>query len=197
VENILLYDIEPHPDYPTLLLPVEAIGFLAAQHLLFRGHESIGVIKPADPVQSRAYQIRLAGMRRAMQTCPEAKLLELPWPKDDVRPTLLGSEQFIEIHGINHGSITALYTYSDEYAFPLLAKLTDAGTKIPQQIALVGSDDLPFAALIRPALTTVSFDQDSLGKRAVSMINALITGEPLGPDQMRPMGPRLVLRETT
>jgi len=197
VDRILLYDIESHLGFPTLVLPVEAIGFLAAQHLLFRGHQRISVLKPSDPIQTRAYELRLEGMRRALATCSDAQLIELPWPADDLRPTSEGARRFIEQHRIGRGEASCLYTFSDEYAFPLIAKLLDAGIRIPEHIALLGSDDIPFASLIRPALTTIAFDKDSLGRRAVSMINALITGESLGLEDQRPLGPQLVLRETT
>jgi len=197
VDRILLYDIEAHPGFPTLVLPVEAIGFLAAQHLLFRGHQRLGVLKPSDPVQGRAYELRLEGMRRALATCSDAHLVELPWPAEELRPTAEGAKAFVDEHRIGKSEVSCLYTFSDEYAFPLMARLLDLGVRIPGQIALLGSDDISFAALIRPALTTIAFDRDSLGRRAASMINALITGVELGPEDQRPLGPQLVLRETT
>ena len=197
VNRILLFDVEAHPGFPTLVLPVEAIGFLAAQHLLFRGHQHIGVLKPSDPVQSRAYELRLGGMRRALVTCPDARLVELPWPTQEPRPTADGAKAFIDQHRIGKSEVTCLYAFSDEYAFPLVARLLDTGVRIPDQIALLGSDDIPFASLIRPALTTIAFDRDTLGRRAAAMINALITGEPSGPEDERPLGPQLILRQTT
>jgi DNA-binding LacI/PurR family transcriptional regulator len=197
VENILLYDVEPHPDFPTLVLPIEEIGYLAAQHLLQVGHRRLGIIKPPPPAPARVYALRVAGMRRALSAFPDASLVELPWPADDLRPTLEGGTRFLDEFGLGDGTITGLYAYSDEYAVPLIANLTDRSIQIPRDLALVGTDDIPFAAMVQPTLTTIQFDQDSLGKRAVAMINALIDGQDLEQPKVGSLVPRLFRRQTT
>lgn len=197
VDRILLLDIEDHADFLTLTLPVEALGFLAIQHLLFRGHHEIGILRPADPVQSRAYALRRAGALRALSQVTGAHLHEFPWPAENLRPTAPFAAQFLEDSRLLRSGVTALYTYSDEYAFPLVAELNDRGVRIPQDLALIGTDDVPFGALIRPSLTTIRFDQETLGHRAVAMINSMILGQPIDEVHARPLTPQVVLRSST
>jgi DNA-binding LacI/PurR family transcriptional regulator len=197
VEKILVFDIEDHTGSPTLALPTEAIGFLAIQHLLFRGHHDIGILKPSDPIQERAYALRMAGARKALAQVSGCRLHEFPWPAENLRPTPPFAGVFLKETGLLSSGITALYTYSDEFALPLLAELLDQGVSVPRDLALVGTDDLPLATLTRPALTTIRFDQDTLGHRAVALINALITDEAPPLEHQRPLTPQLVLRQTT
>ena len=115
IEKILVLDIEDHPPFPTLALPVESLGYLATQHLLDRGHREIGILKPADPVQARAYNLRLAGAQRALSEVTGAHLWEFSWPAEDLRPTEPFAARFLDQCGLLTSPVTALYTFSDEY----------------------------------------------------------------------------------
>lgn len=197
IRHIVLYDIEDHVGFPTLVLPLWELGNLAIQHLLFRGHRRIGMIKPADPVQERAYRVRWAGAVAASRAVQDVELVELPWPGTEVRPTPEGARLFFDQNDLRAMGITAIYTYTDEYALPILAELHDRGVSVPQQVAVLGNDDLPSGALVRPSLTSIRLDQDTLGQRAVAMINASILGSELDMVHRNPLVPRIVLRQTT
>jgi DNA-binding LacI/PurR family transcriptional regulator len=155
VRHIVLWDLEDHADYPTLVLPVGALGALAVNHLAAQGHRNIGFLRPADPVQGKAYAQRLAGAQRATEALAGVGLIELPWP-DESRPTFGSAGVFLDRSELSSRGITALYCYSDEYALPLLAALHDRGVIVPRDLAVMGTDDLEFGALVRPALTTIS-----------------------------------------
>jgi DNA-binding LacI/PurR family transcriptional regulator len=197
IENILIYDAEPHSEFPTLVVPMEAIGYLAAQHLLQQGHRRLGIIKPPPPAPPRVYELRVAGMRHAMADFPFAELSELPWPTGSPRPDMELLDQFITGAGLEDGRVTGLYTYADEFALPLIPALLNRHVSIPGQIALIGTDDVPFASIVRPALTTIGFDQDSLGNRALEMINSLIRGCGAASESLAPLTPKLVRRQST
>lgn len=196
VDKVLLLDLEPHPDIPTLDLPVEQVGYLAAQYLIELGHRRIAVVEPADPIQARGFRLRMRGMRKAAAFCPEAELVSMRWPSSDVRPTYEGAAQWIQSNlKSSKERVDAVYTFSDDYAFPLLAAFIDAGFKIPEDISVLGTDDHSHAQLFRPALSTVSFDNVHAGERAVQMINQLILGSDFQP--LSAEGPKLVIRGTT
>lgn len=196
VDKVLLLDLEPHPVIPTLDLPVEEVGYLAAQHLIELGHRRIAVVEPADPIQARGFKLRMRGMHKAADPCSGAKLLPMRWPSSDVRPTYSGAAQWIQNNlKSSIDGVDAVYTFSDDYAFPMLAALIDAGFKIPDDISVLGTDDHSHAQLFRPALSTVSFDNVHIGERAVQMINQLLLGSGVQPSLNE--GPRLVIRSTT
>lgn len=196
VRHIVLWDLEDHADYPTLVLPVGSLGVLAVNHLVARGHRHIGILRPSDPVQGKAYALRLAGAQRAAEVGLGVRLTELPWP-DEARPTFGSAGVFLDRSELHERGISALYCYSDEYALPLLAALHDRGVTVPRDLAVMGTDDLEFGALMRPALTTISLDGANLGRRAVDLINAQLIGLPLSEDLLRPLVPQLVQRATT
>jgi len=178
IERILVLDVERHADLDTLYMPLEPVGFLVASHFLESGHRHLGILRPADPIQRRGFELRLKGMKRAMESYPEARLSILDWSSENNRPTLDYAAEFVNrtLSGKNRPS--ALYAYSDDYAYPVQAVLLDRGIRIPGDLSLAGTDDLPYSALVRPALTTVRIDSTDLGEQAVALINALISGAP-------------------
>jgi len=92
---------------------------------------------------------------------------------------------------------TGIYAFSDEYAVVLLGALTRLGIQVPQEVALVGTDNLPIGEFVWPSLTSMCFDALDMGKRAVDMLHALHQGLPLPEELTRPLVPQLIQREST
>ncbi len=97
---------------------------------------------------------------------------------------------FREITGFEAGSTllglsprpTAVFTANDSMAIGLLAALQRAGCRVPDDIAVVGFDDVAIAGYLNPALTTVHVDACGLGRQAVDMmLGALDAGAQLAP----------------
>jgi LacI family transcriptional regulator len=74
---------------------------------------------------------------------------------------------------------TALLAGNDTIALGAMAAITDAGLSVPDDIAIVGFDDLPFAAQLRPALTTVRNPGVEQGRQAAQLLIRLLKGEPI------------------
>jgi LacI family transcriptional regulator len=90
---------------------------------------------------------------------------------------------------------TAVFAVDDESAAGAMQAIHDAGLRVPEDISVVGMDDLPLAAALRPALTTVRIDTEELGRRGAAMLLQIIAGAP--PDPPRVVLPtRLVVRES-
>jgi len=176
IERILVLDVEQHQDIPTLFIPAERIGFVAAEHLLALGHRQLGIIYPSDPIQQRPFELRYKGFKKAAAGYQNVEIKVFNWPKENLRPTLRYAEDFATSLLANKGSLSALYTYSDDYALPLMAVLQNRGLRIPEDISLVGTDNLPYGAMVRPGLSTIELDKFPLGERAVAMMNSLLTG---------------------
>jgi LacI family transcriptional regulator len=197
IECILVLDVEKHKDLVTLYLPVEEIGRIAAAHLLDRGHRRLAIIRPRDPVQNRSFQLRHRGMMAAINATGNATLTILDFPKKNIVPTLTDARIFTtELLSLPERP-TALYAYSDNYALHLMRALQEANVRIPQDIAILGTDDLSYGELCTPSLSTIRFDESTLGERAVALINSLITGT--APEQhfLRDLCPCLIKREST
>jgi DNA-binding LacI/PurR family transcriptional regulator len=80
-------------------------------------------------------------------------------------------------------------------ALGVLHGLSVRGVRVPEDVSIVGFDDLPEARHFRPALTTVRQDFETLGKRTVEAIISAIEGG--RPDVRTVIDPELIVREST
>ena len=69
--------------------------------------------------------------------------------------------------------------YNDEVAFAVLAACSDLAIQVPHSIAVIGCDDIPFAQLSIPSLTTISFDNRGWLASLTENILAVSRGEPI------------------
>ena len=91
---------------------------------------------------------------------------------------------------------TAVLTANDLTAIGAISEFESAGIKIPSDISIVGFDDIAFAALTRPKLTTVHVPLNELGRRAVEvLLNSLDDLQKVGIEIRMPT--KLVIRDST
>ncbi|WP_034090885.1 LacI family DNA-binding transcriptional regulator [Streptacidiphilus albus] len=141
------------PGVHALVLDQREMGVTAGAHLLARGHRAIGVIMPTDETLRLFSEPRLAGVRAAVGA-------EAGGAADGVRVEPLDLDYTEESAAALAArwrslGLTALFCYNDEYAALVLAAFQDAGIAVPGEAALVGSDDLMLARVLRPRLTSV------------------------------------------
>lgn len=89
---------------------------------------------------------------------------------------------------------TAVFTANDAMAIGALSSLRESGVRVPEDIALVGFDDVPIARYLAPPLTTVSVPIAELGRSGFELLHALTRGEP--PPPTRKLKTALVVRES-
>ncbi|GAA2752439.1 LacI family DNA-binding transcriptional regulator [Amnibacterium kyonggiense] len=160
---------------------------LATRHLLDLGHRRIAHL--AGPVGWGEAEQRQRGYERAMlERGLEPRVLSSDWTPDGgmaVGRRLLSDER-----------PTAVFAANDEMAVGLLAAAHDLGLAVPDDLSVVGFDDVPFARYLRPALTTVRQDFGDLGRRAIALLIDEIEG--MVPDAPPPAVPSsLVVRDST
>jgi LacI family transcriptional regulator len=85
--------------------------------------------------------------------------------------------------------------YDDKTALLLMDELRAAGVGVPHEVGIVGFDDIPFARISNPRLTTVSQRADDLGRGSVGLLLTAVERGKLPPTQLMPV--TLVVRETT
>ena len=90
--------------------------------------------------------------------------------------------------------ITAVFLANDQMALGLLAALHEEGLEIPDDVSVVGFDDLPEAPYFTPPLTTVRQDFAELGRRGVQLVLARLAGDDLHPE---PVPAPLLIRAST
>ena len=142
----------------------------ALQHLRRLGHRRIGYA--GGPAVSRSDQARRAVIQRL---CAEA---ELEWIEIGAfPPTADGGRAAAE--ALLQTATTAVLVYNDLMALALMERLRGYGVDVPGQISVVGWDDIPFSAMVTPALATIRVPRYDMGVRAIDMLHGdQSAGEP-------------------
>lgn len=94
---------------------------------------------------------------------------------------------------IDNGA-TAIICASDLIASGAISEVTKRGLRVPEDISIIGFDDLPFCANLTPPLTTIRQDRQNLGRSAMILLDSLINNIPISKFLLRP---ELVKREST
>lgn len=165
-------------------------GQTATQHLIKAGHRRIAVISDPDLLACRA---RLAGFQSAMRAAglpvePDL-VIDAPLTREDGYAAALGLLARAD-------RPTAIFASSDLQALGVYRAAREAGLRIPEDLSVVGCDDLPVAALVEPPLTTVHRPLAEMATAAAEMALALGRGEE--PAQIGvEMATTLAVREST
>ncbi len=92
---------------------------------------------------------------------------------------------------------TAVFAANDLIAMGALVALREAGLVVPEDMAVMGFDDIPAAKLMRPALTTITLFQDRLGRRAAEMLLERLEGTAPEGGRCEELPYELIIREST
>ena len=174
----------------TVLLDDELGGRIATQHLLRTGHQDVGFL--AGPPTSQSSRRRASGYRTALAAA------DLPYNAAWVRPCspmVDGARETARELLITQPELTALFCYNDLVAVGALQACADLGRRVPDDVAVVGFDDIPLAALVTPALTTCRVPRYELGVHAMRLLLDHINGCP-GECTDIVLGPELVVRDS-
>ncbi|MCK4309437.1 MAG: substrate-binding domain-containing protein, partial [Candidatus Atribacteria bacterium] len=140
-------------------------GFLATEYLIKKGHKRIVLINGF--LHKSPAKGRLEGYEKALKK---------------YRISLDGSLMSVGDINIEDGyertkqmlekdlNFTAIFTYNDMMAFGAMQAIKEKGLRIPEDIGLVGYDDIPFSSLISPALTTIRLKKQELGVESVKLL---------------------------
>jgi LacI family transcriptional regulator len=144
----------------------------ATAHLLSLGHKNIAFITNAHPSYSSAQQ-RLSGYQDALMAA-DIQLNEDLIEYGDFSPES-GFTAMGEI--LKKGEpFTAVFVASDNVALGVKSALIQAGLSIPEDISMVGFDDLPWAAYTSPPLTTVHLPAREMAAKASQLLLEIIKG---------------------
>jgi len=182
------------PDAGIPFIDVDNVGgaALATQHLIRLGHQRIGLITNA-PLAYTASADRLTGYRQALEAAgiafDEALVRygdRTPHSGDDAMRDLLERRD----------RPTAVFIASDTVALGALQAVRRNGISVPQDLAVVGFDDIPLAEYVVPPLTTVRLPAYGLGWGAADMLIRMLEGSEPIQHQSVLLETELVIRES-
>lgn len=163
-------------------------GYLAAKHLLELGHRKIACITGSAYLQGSVS--RLEGFRRAMRE-EGAPVDETLIVEGDY--TQQGGEQGVDkLRGRDY---TALFAFNDMMAYGAYKALRAEGLHVPDDVSVVGYDDIFFSEILETPLTTVRQPNDEIGAAAGELLIDIITNKIKS--KIIEFEPKLIVRKST
>jgi DNA-binding LacI/PurR family transcriptional regulator len=189
----VLLDHQRRGSHTDAVIPDNRLGAsLAVAHLVGLGHRRLAVIcgRESDP----ATQERLAGVRDALA---EAGIAESAVAFESGAFTRESGAAAMERLLRRHARPTAVFCLNDEMAVGAMRTVQSAGRLcIPQDISIMGFDDIPWCTAVHPHLTTVQVDKLLMGRLAVQRLFDRLS-QPNHTPTTTVVDPVLIVRETT
>ncbi|MEV4313624.1 LacI family DNA-binding transcriptional regulator [Actinocrispum sp. NPDC049592] len=152
-------------DVPSVVMDSAGGMRQAIQHLAALGHKRCAFV--GGPRDAWADTARRAGLHPAAEEHGVQVVEFGPFP-----PRFEGGLQGADL--ALAAGVTAIIAFNDLVAFGILARLNARGVPVPDEVSLVGFDDLAFAAISAPPLTTVAMPTEAAGRAAVNVLLALL-----------------------
>jgi LacI family transcriptional regulator len=168
---------------PVVTIDYEHAGFLAGQHLAERGHRRVTMLSEHGK--------RVAGCRRALNGA-DIDIIEV----GDSTERSVGYDAAMAALR-QQPRPTALFATTDVLALGAMDAAARLGLRVPEDLSVVGLDDISESRSHHPALTTVAFPKREMAREAIKLLlRAVEDGEPL-PDGITLLRTRLIERESS
>lgn len=151
--------------YSSVALDDETVGYQATRHLLQLQHPAIAMV--TGPLREDAAQDRCQGYERALK---EAGIAPVPaWVIEGDWSPQSGYDALMELAATGRLP-SAIFSQNDLMAAGILRAARDLGLHIPDNLSVVGVDDIPLAEFLMPPLTTFRQDFQQIGREAARLL---------------------------
>jgi DNA-binding LacI/PurR family transcriptional regulator len=171
VAVVLLNRAAPRGLFSTIRCDNEAGGALAANYLLNLGHRRIAQI--TGPRHHGNMTDRVKGFTRRLRAAPAPVDPIVLYGKNNLSGGYDLTRQLLQ----EHPEITAIFASSDTMAFGAVRALHEAGRRIPDDVSVMGFDDIDLSSLVHPPLTTIRQPKYELGVAAVETLLRHVAGK--------------------
>lgn len=162
----VLYDRYYPGDDAKVYVDNEQSAYEITKYLIDNGHKEIGII--TGPMNLNSSQGRYNGIKKALSEA------NLPFDEDlvyngnyDIETGHRGAEKFL-------GKVTAIFAFNDLQAYGVMEKSREKNIKIPNDLSLVGFDDIFYSSILETKLTTVKQPLQEMSKIACDLLVRLI-----------------------
>jgi DNA-binding LacI/PurR family transcriptional regulator len=163
---------------------------LAVEHLIGWGHRRIGYVGVSNRPKSNRHRLR--GYREALAPAGIDFDPALAFVSSEIDDHARQGEAALQ--PLRDAGATAIFAYNDMTAIGLLAACHKFGLTVPDDLSIIGFDDIDMAVYTTPPLTTIRQPRFELGRRAMQMMLELLDGQT--PENQILPG-ELVVRQTT
>ncbi|SDX70328.1 DNA-binding transcriptional regulator, LacI/PurR family [Paenibacillus sp. CF384] len=166
-----------HFYFPQLQIPYVIVdnltgGYLATEHLISLGHKRIGIIVTGHSLMdiNQEFSLRLQGYKLALSQhgiAFDESLVSVMEANEELEEMgYEGAKQLLALEN----KPSAIFATSDYKAFGAIRAGKELGLRIPDELSIVGYDDVIQSRYTSPALTTVNQNTERMGKRAVELL---------------------------
>ncbi|MEW9552361.1 LacI family DNA-binding transcriptional regulator [Nonomuraea sp. NPDC050783] len=163
--------VEAAPDdsVPTVRIDQAEGVRVAVEHLLRLGHPTVWHV--SGPRERMDAQARIEAWRATLERAgrPAPQVVPGDWSAES------GYQAGLEL--AERQGVTAVFAANDHMALGLLRAFNERGIRVPEDVSVVGFDDIPEAGYLIPPLTTVRPDHEEVGRRSVETLLRLIDGQ--------------------
>jgi DNA-binding LacI/PurR family transcriptional regulator len=188
--DIPVVTVEGDPEHSSALVRVDQVlgARLATEHLLAAGHKTVWHV--AGPSEWLDAQGRVAGWRAALEAAGAE--VGAPLPGDWSADSGYRAGQLLA----RISDLTAVFVANDPMALGVLRALHERGRRVPEDVSVVGFDDIPESGFYTPPLTTVRQNFDEVGLKSLRLLLERIAGRADGSQDVVVV-PELVVRQST
>jgi LacI family transcriptional regulator len=177
---------------PSVLADNYGGGRLAAQHLIDLGHRDIGCI--ARPFDLQHSQERVRGFLDTLQknglAVDPARVVKGGFSMEDGRTA---AHQLCD----QYPTISAIFAYNDFMAIGAIRAAHERSVRVPEDLSIVGFDDIPQAQFTYPALTSIQQPKLAMGRSGAALLISLVEGKPAPKHNSKPLKVQLIIRESS
>jgi len=151
--------------------------FLVLKHLVEKGHDEIGIVRSS--VQTRNFWLRDKAFREVLGYLGKNRDEKFIFDVDSTIEGAYSDMKRILDKGAKLPS--ALFCINDAIAFGILKALREKGNRVPEEVSIIGFDDLPASKLLVPPLSSMVVSKREIGRVALNRLNARIRNPNLPP----------------
>jgi len=163
-------------------------------YLVSQGHRRIGFI--GGPLSHRSLQERYDGYRAALRENGIRRSSDWLWLHSESGPQVEQGRQGLHVLLERGLPVTAVITDNDSTALGVLKECEAAGIKVPNDLSLVGFDNVELSEHVTPPLTTVNIHQRRMGALAARRLHGLIEGQDSDVPLRITLGTELIIRKS-
>ena len=169
-------------------------GFLATEHLILSGHKEIGFVQGSEPWCCEVLD-RYKGYRKALEkySINREYVISCPEPiKNQEENGYLSVISFFK----KNPYLTALFAVNDNVAIGVIKALKELGLTVPEDVSIVGFDDISIARFVSPSLTTIFQNKKEIGEKGTEMLIDRINDTSTEWGRKILISPKLIVRES-
>lgn len=189
---IVFLNVQPRPMLTTAVIDNRHGGRLATRHLIEQGRQHIGII--TGPMNWWEARQRELGWREELmvngRSIDESYITHGDW-------TPSSGERGIRMLLDWHPEMDAVFACNDQIALGAMKSARQMGRRIPEDLAIVGFDDIPEAPYFDPSLTTIHQDLSEMGREGVRQLIRIINNPEQPTTEPIKLLPTLVVRQSS